>query len=298
MPLKNVFGRKTPVVLSMTELDSEQVRLNIALVYIGKCGNLDTYPGKASERRALMITATRRGLVAWDRRRKRYELTRPGEARFAVPISNAVSLDESGTASDDRPAATARLGQHSPAAGAERRRRAKITPIAAVIMMAACGGITAGAYLGLAEVKVPVNSPVAADVLPESASAPRGDTTATAPAAISVGQLGEATRPGSTTNPAVVAADTNPSESTAIGSVPPTSTDGGPSRQPRSSRAEGAAPSAPLSQATDEAGSRHEAKQKHHRQYYARHNSRYQSRFASQGLQGNTPAGWYWQPQF
>ncbi len=192
--------------------------------------------------------------------------------------------------------ARAHLGQHQPAADAKRRRGAKITPIAAITVLAACGGITAGVYLGPVEVKVPVNWQIGANALPDSSAASRGDTTATAAAAISVGQQGVATEPGSTANATVTAADTKSPESAALGPAPPSSRDVEPAH--RRSRAEGAAHSVALRLTTDEAGPRHKAKQKHHRHYYARHNRGYRSQFASEGPQGDTPPGWYWEPQY
>lgn len=64
-------------------LDSEQLRIDAALAHIREHGNLDDHPGDRNELRAIMVTAVRRGLVAWDRRRERYQLTSAGKSQIA-----------------------------------------------------------------------------------------------------------------------------------------------------------------------------------------------------------------------
>jgi hypothetical protein len=47
-------------------------------------GNLDAFPGGQNERLALMLTASRQGLVTWDRTGERYELTSLGRERLGM----------------------------------------------------------------------------------------------------------------------------------------------------------------------------------------------------------------------
>ena len=58
--------------------DREQLRIGAAMAHVQEWGNLDGFPSSRSERLALMATAMRRGLVAWDRSSDCYALTAGG----------------------------------------------------------------------------------------------------------------------------------------------------------------------------------------------------------------------------
>jgi hypothetical protein len=63
-------------------LDQEALRLSSALDHIARHGNLDDFPESRSEKLALMTTASRRGLVTWNRDGSRYELTSLGRQQI------------------------------------------------------------------------------------------------------------------------------------------------------------------------------------------------------------------------
>src|SRR5712692_6293416 len=76
-PLSKTSPRTSPAV------DLDALRIGAAVEHIKAHGNLDGFPAGRGERLALVSTAARQGLLAWDRSRGKYELT--GRGRRHVP---------------------------------------------------------------------------------------------------------------------------------------------------------------------------------------------------------------------
>jgi len=87
-PLSRVFRRQSSSLPTAAALDEEGLKIGAALAWISQQGNLDDFPGSRNERLALMTTAIRRGLVAWDRGRDRYKLTQLGKMQTACYSPN------------------------------------------------------------------------------------------------------------------------------------------------------------------------------------------------------------------
>jgi hypothetical protein len=77
--LSKVFRQSSDALPSSTAPDEEKFRISAAMEHIRDHGNLDTFRGSRNLRLALTTIAIKRGLVAWDRRRKRYGLTSLGK---------------------------------------------------------------------------------------------------------------------------------------------------------------------------------------------------------------------------
>ncbi len=155
MSTVNPFGRNPSGLPTPGAEDVEQLRIGAALGHIQDRGNLDDFPADRNERRALMVTAVRRGLVAWDRRHERYELTGAGKAH----------LEGFPPRAKDAPAAPADAGPQRvaqqpsvahkeisqpptrPPAVIEGRNTRRRMAIAAIVLLAACSGVAAGALL-------------------------------------------------------------------------------------------------------------------------------------------------------
>ncbi len=78
------FRRKSDGLPPWAALDQESLRISAAMEHIQDQGNLDAFPGGQNERLALMLTASRQGLVTWDRTGERYELTSLGRERLGM----------------------------------------------------------------------------------------------------------------------------------------------------------------------------------------------------------------------
>jgi hypothetical protein len=78
--LSRAFRRGS--VARKTALDMEALRICAAMEHIKARGNLDGFLAGRSERLALTSTAARQGLVVWDKKHSRYELTSLGESRL------------------------------------------------------------------------------------------------------------------------------------------------------------------------------------------------------------------------
>jgi hypothetical protein len=87
-PLSRVFRRHSSSLPTSAALDEEGLKIGAALTWISQQGNLDDFPGSRNERLALMTTAIRRGLVAWDRGHDRYKLTQLGKMQTACYSPN------------------------------------------------------------------------------------------------------------------------------------------------------------------------------------------------------------------
>ena len=63
---------------SQVAVNNEALKIAAAIEHIKAHGNLDGFPASRGERLALVSTAGRQGLIAWNRSRARYELTSRG----------------------------------------------------------------------------------------------------------------------------------------------------------------------------------------------------------------------------
>jgi hypothetical protein len=82
-PRSEMFRRQVLGLPTAAALDEETLKIGAALAWIGHHGNLEDFPGSRNERMALMTTAIRRGLAAWDRSQDRYKLTKLGKMQAA-----------------------------------------------------------------------------------------------------------------------------------------------------------------------------------------------------------------------
>src|SRR5712691_13096210 len=78
------FRRKSDGLPPWAALDQESLRISAAMDHLQDHGNLDAFPGGQNEKLALMLTASRQGLVKWDRAGERYELTSLGRERLGM----------------------------------------------------------------------------------------------------------------------------------------------------------------------------------------------------------------------
>jgi hypothetical protein len=76
--------RKSDGLPPWAALDQESLRISAAMEHVQDHGNLDSFPGGRNERLALMLSASRQGLVTWDRAGERYELTSLGRERLGM----------------------------------------------------------------------------------------------------------------------------------------------------------------------------------------------------------------------
>jgi hypothetical protein len=81
--MSTLFHRKSWTTDAVNVLDEERLRIGAVLAYLKEHGNVDGFPARQNERMALMATAERRGLIAWDRSHERYGVTRLGESALA-----------------------------------------------------------------------------------------------------------------------------------------------------------------------------------------------------------------------
>src|SRR5712692_1660263 len=82
--LSNAFRRRPDGLPPWAALDQESLRISAAMEHIRDHGNLDSFAGNQNEKLALMLTASRQGLVKWDRAGERYELTSLGRERLGM----------------------------------------------------------------------------------------------------------------------------------------------------------------------------------------------------------------------
>jgi hypothetical protein len=80
----NPFRRKSEGLPPWAALDQETLRISAAMQHVQQHGNLDAFPGGQNEKLALMLTASRQGLVTWNREHQRYELTNLGHERLGM----------------------------------------------------------------------------------------------------------------------------------------------------------------------------------------------------------------------
>src|SRR5262249_36095070 len=134
--LSKAFRRKSEGLPPWAALDQESLRISAAMDHVEKHGNLDAFPGNQNEKLALMLTASRQGLVTWNRRTGQYELTGLGRERLgmrqAMRAGGPMHVEESGGAMNLPPAS---------GAGAPARRWA----LGSGTMMAGIAGLAIGA---------------------------------------------------------------------------------------------------------------------------------------------------------
>ncbi len=82
--LSRASSSPTSGLPSWATIDEEALRLAAALEHVARHGNLDDFSETQSGKLALMATATRRGLVTWNRDASRYELTSLGRQHLGV----------------------------------------------------------------------------------------------------------------------------------------------------------------------------------------------------------------------
>jgi hypothetical protein len=82
--LSKAFRRKPESLPPWAAIDQESLRISAAMEHVQEHGNLDAFPGNQNEKLALMLTASRQGLVSWNRRSGQYELTGLGRERLGM----------------------------------------------------------------------------------------------------------------------------------------------------------------------------------------------------------------------
>jgi hypothetical protein len=80
--LSHLLGVGSAALPETSALDEEGLRIGAALAIIRQGGDLEQFAGSRAEMLALMMTVTKRGLIAWNRAQARYDLTRLGEAHL------------------------------------------------------------------------------------------------------------------------------------------------------------------------------------------------------------------------
>jgi hypothetical protein len=80
--LSRLLGVASAALPETSALDEEGLRLGAALEIIRQGGDLEQFAGSRAEMLALMMTVTKRSLIAWNRAQARYDLTRLGEAHL------------------------------------------------------------------------------------------------------------------------------------------------------------------------------------------------------------------------
>src|SRR5438105_14911652 len=78
------FRRKSDGLPPWAALDQESLRISAAMEHVQDHGNLDAFSSNQNEKLALMLTASRQGLVTWNRTTGRYELTSLGRERLGM----------------------------------------------------------------------------------------------------------------------------------------------------------------------------------------------------------------------
>jgi hypothetical protein len=200
-------------------LDSEQLRIDAALAHIREHGNLDDHPGDRNELRAIMVTAVRRGLVAWDRRRERYILTSAGKSQIAG-LEAASARVAAGATAPSTPAQADLTGSeslalvpgdqtdHRPIAAVpvlrrgDGRRTVVFAAVAALAVGTGIGGLMASSRL----LPVAEKSKVTTASAPSSISGVASGASSPAQAGAAGSQATAATTPSAVSGNTVVAA--------------------------------------------------------------------------------------------
>jgi hypothetical protein len=154
--------RKSDGLPPWAALDQESLRISAAMEHVQDHGNLDSFPGGRNERLALMLSASRQGLVTWDRAGERYELTSLGRERLGMRRA----LQESGGPMNLRPASAGSPMNLPPASAVPAGR---FLALGSGTIMAGIAGLAIGA--------------AAMTLLPGSSKLPPRDRAAVATAA-------------------------------------------------------------------------------------------------------------------
>ena len=155
-----VFRRHSSSLPTAAALDEEGLKIGAALAWISQQGSLEDFPGSRNERLALMTTAIRRGLVAWDRGHDRYKLTQLGKTQAA---SYSPNIKPTKGPEEDSPAVKSGL----PARLLDRFERRPYTMIAAFFAI--------GAAVGAAAAWAPSSAPRDTRSVPSANSRTSGD---------------------------------------------------------------------------------------------------------------------------
>src|SRR5260370_5853733 len=107
MSFRSKFRRKSDGLPPWAALDQESLRISAAMEHTQYQGKLHAFHGGQNERLARMVTASRQGLVTWDRTGERYELTSLGRERLGMRRA----LQESGGPMNLPPASAAPAGR-------------------------------------------------------------------------------------------------------------------------------------------------------------------------------------------
>jgi len=86
--LSRISGQRPAGLPSWAAIDAEALRLTAALEHVHGHGNLDDFPETQSGKLALMATATRRGVLTWNRNASRYELTDLGRRHLGIHLKH------------------------------------------------------------------------------------------------------------------------------------------------------------------------------------------------------------------
>jgi hypothetical protein len=82
MRIKKLLGGGSAALPERSEQDEEGLRIGAALAIVKEGGDLEQFAGSRTDMLALMMTAIKRGLIAWDRTGMRYDLTPLGETHL------------------------------------------------------------------------------------------------------------------------------------------------------------------------------------------------------------------------
>jgi hypothetical protein len=155
--LSGVFRRGCSAGRGNAAQDEEELQIATALMYLLEHGKLHGFPGSRNERLALMTTAIRRGLVAWDRLRERYVLSALGQRHVYAPQTTSM-----------RPEPTRDKSKRVGRAGRLMRPGIAVTACLGLVTMVSTGAPRIASYFADA-------MPTATEALSLSPSVPAGD---------------------------------------------------------------------------------------------------------------------------
>jgi len=181
--LSRLLGRDSVAFRERSALDEDGLRLGAALVVIKQRGNLMQFAGSRTDMLALMTTAVKRGLIAWDLSGERYELTALGHSHLetyrpaatAAPSPDATAGSSAAAMAAVAAAATS-LGVAASALSRSIRARSwhlsSGKAVAAVAGAAAVLGMVVGASISPSRLDRPARSDTPPEAADASASAP------------------------------------------------------------------------------------------------------------------------------
>jgi len=189
--LSRLLGRRLVALPERSALDEESLRLGAALAVIKQRGDLVDLAGSRTDTLALITTAVKRGLIAWDLSGERYDLTALGEAHLeayrpagaAAPTPNpAAASSATATAGAAIAIAVTSLGgvvaTVRRSIGARSRSMLSGKVVTAVAGGAAVIGMVIGASIGSTRLD---DRTARSDVPPKAANASASAPAGTAP---------------------------------------------------------------------------------------------------------------------